>query len=1213
MTQRLGNEYTTPIGIEQRVNTNTNLDQLHPSITYLIGGGYVVVWDSQATAGDTGGSGITGQLYDENGNKLGTEFKVNTYTTSNQFTPKVAALADGGFAVTWAGASSADGWGISVQVYDASGNAVGSQINVNTGITNTQSVPDIIGLDDGGFIVIWESLAHWSQDDSGIVAQIYDDTYAPVGSNFEIKNTNNGGGTSYQYQPSVTKLSDGNLLVVWKSQNTPGDDDGISAQLLSQSGSFVGSEFKINANTLGVDWSPNVTSLANGFVAVWENSNSGDVAMRLFNNNGTAITGDIQVNTYDGTGDPCPEVVALNDGGFVVFWLANKAADFITGDSLSISGQRYDASGNLMGGEFLVNSFGEVASDSVRPMLSATLTEGGELVVAWSSWGTPNDALGPNDGSRTGISLQKFDPNALVNTEWQWVGNENLSPIGSEIRVNIGSAGHQYTPTITTLSNGNYIIAWQTDDNTLDVGTGAGISGQLYDPNGNAIGGEFSINNYKTNSQENPDIIALKNGGFVVVWAGETAADSLWGIAARVFDNNGTAISSDIAVNTVTAGTQQFPAVTALDNGGFLVAWNSTTLGIKGQAFASDGSAAGSEFTIHADTVPSGVYDVSLDQTENGNILVTWRDENAPGDPQGSGITGQVIQGDGTLIGSHFLVNTTTNSNDDTPYVKALLGGNFAVSWRHHSDSIYTRIFNESGTPLTSETFVNELVLGAQQYMPSILPTLDGGYYVFWHSGSAPDPFWQASHGIAGQKFDASGNKVDETFIVNSYTISGGSTIPGQPTATLNYETGIVTVTWHSLGAPTNGVAGDGSGYGISAQRFQLSCTDNVARLGTSGADVFSPWFGHDSISGFAGNDTLDGGLCNDTLHGGDDNDSLLGGEGNDLLNGDAGQDVLYGGNGADALNGGAGDDTLYGEAGNDTLDGGGDNDTLNGGAGNDSLLGGASGMDSLLGGDGDDIIDGESNHDILYGGSGNDMLYGGITGNDTLYGEAGDDLLQGGTSQDVLDGGADNDTLLGGDGNDTLIGGAGNDSLMGGETGTDSLSGGDGNDLLNGESNNDTLYGGNDNDTLYGGISGMDTLYGEAGDDYLSGESNHDALDGGAGNDTLTGGEGSDTLTGGDGADVLTGDSNADRFVYTALSESSAGASDLLTDFAQGLDVIDLAALGFSGIQSGAASGTVLGYSFSGGNTVVTADGSTFSFELTGETALANSDFIFV
>ena len=63
--------------------------------------------------------------------------------------------------------------GIYAQRYDASGEVVGGEARVDTGIGSEQSAPMITGLSDGGYVVTWMSLG---QDGSGfgIYAQRYD-------------------------------------------------------------------------------------------------------------------------------------------------------------------------------------------------------------------------------------------------------------------------------------------------------------------------------------------------------------------------------------------------------------------------------------------------------------------------------------------------------------------------------------------------------------------------------------------------------------------------------------------------------------------------------------------------------------------------------------------------------------------------------------------------------------------------------------------------------------------------------------------------------------------------------------------------------------------------------------------------------------------------------------------------------------------------------
>ncbi|WP_426152976.1 M10 family metallopeptidase C-terminal domain-containing protein [Pseudomonas sp. DC3000-4b1] len=125
------------------------------------------------------------------------------------------------------------------------------------------------------------------------------------------------------------------------------------------------------------------------------------------------------------------------------------------------------------------------------------------------------------------------------------------------------------------------------------------------------------------------------------------------------------------------------------------------------------------------------------------------------------------------------------------------------------------------------------------------------------------------------------------------------------------------------------------------------------------------------------------------------------------------------------------------------------------------------------------------------------------------------------------------------------------------------------GDDTIVGYFSDDRINGLGGNDTLRG-QAGDDTLAGGAGVDTLDGGSGNDSLAGGTGNDLLSGGAGDDRLTGGAGADQLSGGSGADTFRFTSSTDSLSDAGDLITDFSAGRDLIDVSALGYSGLGNG-------------------------------------------
>ncbi len=113
----------------------------------------------------------------------------------------------------------------------------------------------------------------------------------------------------------------------------------------------------------------------------------------------------------------------------------------------------------------------------------------------------------------------------------------------------------------------------------------------------------------------------------------------------------------------------------------------------------------------------------------------------------------------------------------------------------------------------------------------------------------------------------------------------------------------------------------------------------------------------------------------------------------------------------------------------------------------------------------------------------------------------------------------------------------------------------GDGNDRITGDHQAETLIAGRGNDRVWG-LGGSDRIDGGAGNDRLDGGAGRDTLSGGVGNDQLWGRSGDDVLSDGAGSDVLWGNAGRDTFVL-----SLDRATDIIADFQDGVDLIDLSA----------------------------------------------------
>ncbi|MNL50640.1 hypothetical protein D3C87_1736720 [compost metagenome] len=93
-------------------------------------------------------------------------------------------------------------------------------------------------------------------------------------------------------------------------------------------------------------------------------------------------------------------------------------------------------------------------------------------------------------------------------------------PTLGEIRVN-PTTGYHSEPSLTALKDGGYIVAWSDQGtSTTDY-----IYTQRYNASGVKVGGPALVNSVTNSAQEDPTITALANGGYVVAWQSDTFDD----------------------------------------------------------------------------------------------------------------------------------------------------------------------------------------------------------------------------------------------------------------------------------------------------------------------------------------------------------------------------------------------------------------------------------------------------------------------------------------------------------------------------------------------------------------------------------------------------------------------------------------------------------------------------------------------------------------
>lgn len=310
----------TPLGKEFQVNTFWEQLQEWPAVAMEPEGSFVIVWESYIIEGQWNG-GISGRLFNKEGNPLGPEFQVNTYTDSYQGEPAVAMDNNGNFITVWNSVDQdGDGMGIFGQRFNSKGMPLGPEFQVNTYIKNDQIHPAIAVDEKGNFVVVWTSYGQ-DGDKTGILAQRFKHDGTPLGQEYQVNTTT----LSWQEWPDIAMDEKGNYVICWHSNEGEEKFYDIFARRFKKNGKSLGPEFKVN--TLTADWqifpAIGIDKEAN-FIIVWQNQKKGgdlfDIYARKYDHKGHALEPEFRVNKQKKGTQGLPDVTLLNLKDFKIIW-----------------------------------------------------------------------------------------------------------------------------------------------------------------------------------------------------------------------------------------------------------------------------------------------------------------------------------------------------------------------------------------------------------------------------------------------------------------------------------------------------------------------------------------------------------------------------------------------------------------------------------------------------------------------------------------------------------------------------------------------------------------------------------------------------------------------------------------------------------------------------------------------------------------------------
>ncbi len=384
-----------------------------------------------------------------------------------------------------------------------------------------------------------------------------------------------------QGSPAVTALADGGFVIVWNSDN--GNDKTVVAQRYDSAATPLGPELQVAPPSLFIFDSPSVVGLNNGeFIVAWIEIN-GAIKARRYTSAGLSMGAEFQLNTTTAGSRSNLDMAALKDGGFVATWTDGSQSGGDTSAS-AIRARRFDASITPQGDDFLVNT--TTLNFQQNPSVAA-LTDGG-FIIAWFDQSAPIGMTGP-----LATRAQRYDATgARAGTEFLVYSNPEMStamPI----------------PGIAGLSDGGFVIAWAGIDPTGVDSAGLSILAQQYASSGEKKGAVFLVNTTTQDGQFDPQVAGLSNGGFVIAWTDSSPPNppsvSDTDIRAQRFSADGVRQGPELRANATLPSEQILPAMAALKNGGFVIAWSDRSDGnIRANALDLVG-----ETTIYSSVLPA--------------------------------------------------------------------------------------------------------------------------------------------------------------------------------------------------------------------------------------------------------------------------------------------------------------------------------------------------------------------------------------------------------------------------------------------------------------------------------------------------------------------------------------------------------------------------------------------------------------------------------
>lgn len=377
-----------------------------------------------------------------------------------------------------------------------------------------------------------------------------------------------------------------------------------------------------------------------------------------------------------------------------------------------------------------------------------------------------------------------------------------VQPVGPEFRASTCADCRKWASAVAGAPTGTFSVVWE---GTSSVDS-RGILARFYTKNGAPRGQVVQVNKERDLDQYDANVAADPQGNHLVTWS-QVDDDRNSDVFVQRFKPTGQALGAAVRVNVDDPAAEvppsdALPAIAAIPNGGFVVAWirlvlpSATSEGtdpeIWFRRFDKNAAPLGAPAKLNSSLVRGQRPSVCMSKT--GQAVVAWAtvDGYFPFQASKYGVALRRIASSGAPAGAEVVVARPTAKSLDSA-VSCAADGSYVIVWRSNlapatddSDVIGLR-FNAKGKRVGNVFRINT-VLPGEQRSPSVSHDAAGNFVVVWLTREG------STRRVIGRRYRSNGTADGAEFTIHEP--ADDKPLPGDPDVAHVGSAGEFVVVW---------------------------------------------------------------------------------------------------------------------------------------------------------------------------------------------------------------------------------------------------------------------------------------------------------------------------------------------------------------------------------------------------------------------------------